>query len=261
MKLELPIYEREWHGIRLADLLVDPAEGKSLAGPAFYDAFYAKLKSLNKPPCPQWEKDKRALGKLMEKEILAPLGKKIGAKPSIFAAACGFGYTEGVWYEEDYPVVFQECQEYSLQKLKERYANARVVCGDIREIDLTEKFDVVTLIGVDYALNVHELESLLMTAKKILTKQGCILLYSPNCLSLRQVLAELTKHALGHYRRNGYIRWGYWRTPSVYHDVVSKVGMMVTREFRNGQERSLHQGLPRLMSLEGNNLVLQLEVV
>lgn len=220
--MELRLYQRNWHGVDLTRLPAAAAVRDKPAGPEFYAEFYAALAAGQGCVDPAWIEGKRSLGR-----ELASLFTKWEPASSILAVASGRAYVEAEWIK-DFEVTFNDCQDSSLAALRERHPGAKCLVGDAHTLQPVERFDIITLITLDYALRHNDLAALLTHLANLLNSGGRIVLYCASTLSWRQFAAETVKHLTSRYRRIPHIFWGWWRSPAEFFKLGRSCGLHTT---------------------------------
>ncbi len=226
------MYQRTWHGIDLTSL---PAAASAVDQPAaaeFYAQFYEALAAGRGRIDPQWLENKRQLGEAIERDLIAPWQRKQGRSPRLLALGSGSAPVERVWHERGHAVTFHECQEASLVETRRLCPAAKFLIGDIFKLEADKKYDLVTLITIDYVMNRREFVAFLARAARWLEPGGQIILYCASTLSFRQMTVEFVKRALGRYQNGRQIFWGYWRTPGEFFKTARAAGLRVAEVYR-----------------------------
>lgn len=228
--MELPLYQTIWHGI---DLLQFPAAKEAQnrpAGPEFYRQFYVELEK--RPVDPAWAAGKAAFGPVCVRKFFAPRERQHGRKPKILSLGVGKGYIEEVWLREGYDVTLQECQEYSMRELLNKYPRARSAVGDASQMQFEDKYDVVAIMALEYSLRRADLLELLRRASAWLAPGGFILFQSAASLSFRQMAAEAVKFVRHKLSPRPRVFWGWWRTVGDMCRLGERAGLRVADIYR-----------------------------
>jgi SAM-dependent methyltransferase len=225
--MEIPMYQTTWHGIDLMQFPAARNAQKSPASPEFFAQFYAALESGQGRIDADWAEHKRRLGETVSLDLIKVWQERTGRKPRILALAVGKGIVEGVWAENGYEVTFNECQDSSLKGLRQRFPQAGFLVGDARSLNPPQRYDLITLIGLDYCMNRAQLGAFLGKVAGWLEPDGQIILCCMNFLSYRRLLAIFLKSAGGYYRRVKHVFWGYWRSTGEFFRVAAIASLKV----------------------------------
>jgi cyclopropane fatty-acyl-phospholipid synthase-like methyltransferase len=209
---------------------------------------------------PGWLAGKRQLGEAIERDLIAPWRKKNRRAPRILALGSGSAPVERVWHERGHAVTFHECQESSLVETRRACPTAEFLIGDIFQLAPEKKYDLVTLITIDYVMNRREFVEFLRRAACWLEPGGQIILYCASTLSFRQMAVEFIKRALGRYRNGRQIFWGYWRTPGEFFRTARAAQLRVSEVYHLGTVLQVPPPLiRRLPPWRSTHLVVTLE--
>jgi hypothetical protein len=218
--MEMRMFQNTWHGIDLTQLPAAATAQDKPAGAEFYAQFYQALSAGRGHIDPQWLESKCQLGEAIERDLIAPWKQKHGRSPRILALGAGKAPVERVWHERGHAVTFHDCQEDSLADVRRLHPQANFLIGDIFKLEPDTRYDLVTMITIDYVMNRREFAAFLSHAARWLDSGGQIVVYCASTLSFRQATVEIAKHCLGVYRRKPHVFWGYWRTPGEFFKVA-----------------------------------------
>ncbi len=233
--MQMRMYQRLWHGIDMTTLPAAKTATDKPVAAEFYAQFYEALAAGRGRIDPQWLENKRGLGEIIERDLITPWQQKHGRSPRILALGSGNAPVERVWHEHGHAVTFHDCQEASLAEMRRLCPSAEFLIGDIFKMVPEKKYDLVTLITIDYVMNREEFVAFLSRAARWLEPGGQIILYCASTLSFRQMAAEIIKRALGRYRNGRQIFWGYWRTPGEFLKTGRAAGLRVAQVYRLGE--------------------------
>src|ERR1022692_1188019 len=259
--MEMRMFQRTWHGIDLTSLPAAMTVSDKPVSVEFYAQFYQALASGRGGIDPQWIKSKRQLGETIERDIIAPWQQKQRRSPRILALGSGSAPVEQVWLQHGHEVTFHDCQEDSLAETRLLYPQAGFLIGDIFQLVPQARYDLVTLITIDYVMNRREFGEFLSRAARWLEVGGRIIVYCGSTLSFRQMGVEMVKRCLGHYRDNRQVFWGYWRTPGEFFISAREAGLQVSDVFYLGGTL-LRKAAPfrrRLPPWRNSHLIVTLE--
>lgn len=201
----------------------------------FYAQFYAALGAGQGKVDDNWLQAKHNLGVAIERDIIAAWKQQHGRAPHILALGTGKGTAERVWHGCDHKITFHDCQEDSLAELRAACPQAGFLVGDFDKLVPPEKYDLITMLTIDYVMNRREFIGFLSRVSRWLTPDGQLIVYCASTLSLRQFTAEIIKRALGRYRNRRQVFWGYWRTPAEFFRAAGAAGLRVTEVYRLGE--------------------------
>ncbi len=254
------MYQRLWHGIDMTTLPAARIAPEKPVAAEFYAQFYEALAEGRGHIDPRWWESKREFGEIIQRDLITPWQQKHGRSPRILALGSGSAPVERVWHEHGHAVTFHDCQEASLAGMRKLYPTAEFLIGDIFKMTPEKKYDLVTLITIDYVMNRREFVEFLQRAARWLEPGGQIILYCASTLSLRQMAAELIKRALGRYRNGRQVFWGYWRTPGEFFKTANAAGLRVTEVYRVGATLQVTPAwMRRLPPWRSTHLVVTLE--
>lgn len=258
--MEIRMFQRTWHGIDLTTLpaaFVDPAKPVSSE---FYAQFYAKLAAGQGKIESHWLQAKRSLGESIERDIIAPWRIQHHRSPHILALGAGAAAAERIWYERDHAVTFHDCQEDSLADTRRTCPRAGFLVGSFDEIAPTDRYDLITMLTIDYVMDHKEFVAFLARSARWLAPNGQLIIYCASTLSFRQLAVETVKRALGRYRNQQQVFWGYWRTPREFFRAARSAGLRLVDIYRFGT--TLHKAgaaTRALPPLRDTNLIFTLE--
>ena len=158
-------------------------------------------------------------------------------------------------------LVFHDCQEDSLKELRETCPQAGFLVGDFDKLVLGDKYDLITMLTIDYVMNRREFTEFLSRAARWLTPEGQLIVYCASTLSCRQFSAEIVKRILGRYRHRRQIFWGYWRTPMEFFCAANAARLQVADVYRFGEPLIKAGRLTRrLPPLRDTNLIVTMSL-
>ncbi len=239
--MEIPAFEREWHGIAF-DRVGTPDAGRR-ADAGFYGAFYALLSEEGSAPDPAWVRAKQNLAEWVEGAVLRPLAAR---RPAILSLGAGLGVMEELWLARGYQVAVQECQPHSLRGLRERHPDVQVFLGDASHVEAPDgAFEAVVLSAIDYIYSRAEYSELLAEVARLLRPGGVAVMVSVSNLSVRGILRSLARAAVAwaRPRDRSALMWGWKRTLSVHlrlgrrHGLRAELVCAFDDEFRPRAER------------------------
>lgn len=221
--MQRPMYIRYWLDVDLTELPAARNQHGKLAGPDVYAQFYEALAAGMGKVDPQWVHTKRSEGRAIAQSILEPWRRRHGRSPRILSLGAGMGIAESLWLEGGLNVVLQDCQERSLRDIAAKFPNARTLIGDVREIAIAGRYDIVSMLALEYVMSRADLKLLFRKIAGCLAGEGLLLLQSVSTLSVRQWLAEMVKANSG--RHENRLLWGWWRTPAEYLRIARGTGL------------------------------------
>jgi len=229
------MFQKSWHGIDLTTMPAAFADPTRPVSSEFYAQFYSALEAGQGKIDEHWLQAKRNLGVAIERDIISAWKQQHGRAPHILALGAGKAFAEGVWHERGHVVTFHDCQEDSLKELRETCPRAGFLVGDFEKLVPGEKYDLITMLTIDYVMNRREFIGFLSRAARWLTPDGQLIVYCASTLSLRQFSAEIVKRILGRYRNHRQVFWGYWRTPGEFFRAAHAAGLQVADVYRFGE--------------------------
>ena len=258
--MQMRMYQRMWHGIDMTTLPAAKTATNQPVAAEFYAQFYEALAAGRGRIDPQWLESKRQFGEIVQRDLITPWQQKHGRSPRILALGSGSAPVERVWHEHGHAVTFHDCQEASLAEMRALHPAAEFLIGDIFKLTPEKKYDLVTLITIDYVMNRREFVEFLRRVARWLEPGGQIILYCASTLSFRQIAVELVKRALGRYRNGRQVFWGYWRTPGEFFKTAKAAGLRVAEVYRLGATLQVPPPLiRRLPPWRSTHLVVTLE--
>ena len=227
------MYLREWDGIEFASLPASQSTDDKPMSAEFYAQLYAALNARGGTN-PSWQRSKTQLGEQLHREVFMPWQARAGRPPIILAVGAGQSFAERVWIEAGLGVTLHDGHEANFAELRTRYPQASFLVGDLRDVEPAQSFDIITLLAVDYILPRADFASLLRRLAGWLRKGGIIVIYTPSMLTVRRLAVECLRRATGAYSRNGYVFWGWWRTPGEFATVATLAGMRLREVWKFG---------------------------
>lgn len=255
------MYQRLWHGLDLTSLPAGRTAEDQPVGAEFYAQFYEALAAGRGRIDPVWLANKRQFGEIIQHSLITPWQRQHGRSPRILALGSGNAPVERVWHEHGHAVTFHDCQEASLAEARRLYPSAGFLIGDIFKLTPEKKYDLVTLITIDYVMNRREFVEFLARAARWLDPGGQIVIYCASTLSFRQMAVEVVKRALGRYRNHRQVFWGYWRTPGEFFKTADRAGLRVAAVYHLGGTalQPVHLLVHRLPPWRSTHLVVTVE--
>lgn len=227
------LYQTEWQGISFSSFA--ETSSKNLADSAFYDAFYcavfqkyAGYEALDA----DWRRSKN--------EITDWLAASLPNGARVLSVGCGLGYMEQRLWQELGKRIELHVQDYASEAL--RWLRQVMPAGHIHDAgeggvqvcqNQNERYDLIYLSAVDYALPDDELIGLLSGIGGCLREGGNVLMISASFLeeSMGHGLIRSGKEAvksllerLGLYQRGQL--WGWMRTRTEYQAVMRDAGFI-----------------------------------
>ncbi|HEX4341985.1 MAG TPA: hypothetical protein VH255_01255 [Verrucomicrobiae bacterium] len=228
------MFQKEWHGIDLITLPGAFSDPTKPASAEFYAQFYAALESGQGKVDEGWLQAKQNLGEVIETHIIAPWKQQHGRSPRILALGAGKAFAERIWYEHGHTLTFHECQAGSLEEVQQACPKADLLIGSFEGLTPDGRYDLITMLTIDYVMNRAEFTEFLSRAGRWLTDDGQLIIYCASTLCLRQFGAEMVKRLLGRYRNNKQVFWGYWRSPNEFFRIAPKAALRVADVYRFG---------------------------
>lgn len=240
-------YQTEWQNIEFSSF--SSMSSNTLADDQFYDAFYKVF--FQKYPNydaldPDWRRKKDEIGDWLAAQL--PDGSRV------LSVGCGLGYVEQrLWclHKDRIDLHVQDFASDSLRWLKQVLPSANIHDIHIEKIDarkenaMTEKFDVIYLCAVDYAMPDKEMINLLSELRSGLRKSGCILLISASFLNesmLGRIVRNLKDTAKWFLERIGLRDrgqlWGWMRSADDYQALMQRAGLLGVQQ---GFIETVHQ--------------------
>ena len=250
--MEIRMHQRSWHGIPLASLESAKRLGNSPAGTEFYLEFYAKLAAGYGRIPEEWTAEKIRLGQALGRLFLT-----WRQNPRILAVGCGTALVEREWLQLAGDITFNDCQAASMESLKSEIPDAKTIVADARNLPSDQKFDIITLITIDYALAHTDLAGLLTNLARSLAPGGRIVLYCASTLNWRQLAVESGKFILGRRKPDDSVFWGWWRSPAEFTRLGGKCGLESEAYSHTGSGiRRRPKWCRSLMSLRSTNFTI-----
>lgn len=231
MKLEH--YENHWRGIRFRDISSFSGDRNAIAGPQFYSDFYTLLASkADTEENQNWIRGKKHFSKEVLEKVINPWKDQYGRSPKILSVGVGEGIIEEEWLKLNLDVTLQECQEFSLQAFKNRYPYAKMVIGDIRDLNFSDTYDLICLLTVDYCLTDHELLEVFQKMRMLLSDQGRLINYTANSISYRRwMIWSIKRYCLRTYHDGTYMKWGWYRSPGLINAIARLAQWKLDNQF------------------------------
>jgi len=165
---EIPFWADEWFDIKFQDLAV-PLSSKNLATSDFYNAFYnrlfSKYRGFETLPA-EWRQSK--------KDTAYALGDEMHKNAIVLSYGCGIGYIEKILAEKrpDISLTAHDFADTAKLWIGREITNLKYV----DRLDTNNKFDVIYLCQVLYALSQQDAVRLLKILSNNLKKEGKIIL-------------------------------------------------------------------------------------
>ena len=227
--MQLRAFQNTWHSINLDRLAC--GDNSKPAGPELYERFYKALDQGIGRTDEAWASNKRQTGRFVSSEVFGNWEVRTGRSPRILALCVGTCVAERVWLQEGWDVTLHECQTASLKDIRSEFPAVPVLIGDIRDLTISQRFDIIVLLTGDYFLTRSELQGFLWRVTETLAEDGLLVIHSVSILSVWQALKEMVKVASGKYRRAVWVLWGYWRTPSEFARSARQAGLCLQANY------------------------------
>ncbi|WP_130611110.1 class I SAM-dependent methyltransferase [Fluviispira sanaruensis] len=177
-------YQTEWNGINLLEIAKDKAtlNKNGLPNSLFYKKFYNKLKEKSFNVNDEWKNLKRNTSTMLE-SIINDVANELNIeakKLSIISIGCGLGIVELPFIEKGYNITLHEIQSESLdfikEKVKQRNLNIRTIEGNITDLMIMEKYDIVYLGFIEYTFTQKkEYQKFLSSLYNLLNTNGYLI--------------------------------------------------------------------------------------
>jgi len=118
-----------------------------------------------------------------------------------------------------------------LTNIVQKYPQVKVLTCDVRELPLSETYDLIFAIGIDYVLGDEELSGLFACLAKNLSESGKIVLHSSSILSLKNTVSLLEKSIERKIGITEGVFWGWFRTPRTVNRLAAKIGLSVHEQY------------------------------
>ena len=224
------LYQTHWHDIPFSSF--SELSSTKIAGAAFYDAFYLELfkkyadyESLDF----NWRQSKD--------EIADWISSSLSEGNQVLSVGCGLGYLEQRLWRKHGDRIELHVSDYASESLRwlrqvmpaDRIHNAESIQSH------KERYNLVFLSGVDYALSNKNLVALLAGLRDSLCKDGEVMITSQSFLkneTLKDKIVEFVKSAakrmliflgLRHAEKRGQL-WGFMRSRSEYQATMRAAG-------------------------------------
>jgi SAM-dependent methyltransferase len=166
--IEKPFWQAEWHNIKFKNLDITLSADK-LASSDFYSSFYTKLFSTYKNAeslPPDWLINKTATAEAIEKEI--------GQNAAVLSYGCGLGFVEKqlARFRPDLSITAFDFAETAARWIKRDLYNITYT----RTVQDGDKYEVIYLCQVLYALSFSDSVDLLKSLSKHLKNNGKLIL-------------------------------------------------------------------------------------
>lgn len=229
-------YQTEWQDIRFGGFY--PLSSVTLAGQEFYDAFYCQVfdrySNYDSLP-PSWRGSKDL--------IIDWLAASIPYKAKVLSVGCGLGYIEQrLWrlHSDCMDLYVQDFSACALKWIKQilpaDHINANVCCASLERSKI-ERFNLVYLSAVDYAMIDDELISFLTDLKTNIVDGGSLLMISASFSEesigqkIMNGIKDLVKWLLeiSGIRHRGQF-WGWMRSRAEYRSVMQLAGFTMVSD-------------------------------
>ena len=227
-------YQTQWHDVKFDDFYQTSIN--NLAGAEFYDAFYSILfkKYLNYDDLDvNWRGKKNEIADWLSS--ISPEGGRI------LSIGCGIGYIEQRICSSNDRGLELHVHDYAPQALfwlKKVLPDDRIHIGGA--FSTFNKFDLIYLCAVDYAMKNDELISLLSEGRRNLNNNGKLIIISASFLEeqsvkesliynikevMRLILSLLSLRSMGQF-------WGWLRSAKEYREAMTEAGFVSVAEGR-----------------------------
>ena len=239
--MKIKVYENKWHDIPFDKLKVNLTSSKK-ASLEFYNNFYERFfllyngyNELSK----EWLKGKIGVAKIIEKKL------SIGS--DVLSYGCGIGFIEK-YIAEIRDDIKLDCYDYSTNASKWIKNQKRI--NFITDVKKLKKYDTIFMVELLYSFNNEEILQLLNNLKKLLNKNGQIIISNTslkpreNGLVEKNIITQIYKFIKDHTRpfyfslfKNKKIQfWGYQRDKQEYEKLFYLSGYKPKENF-NGTEK------------------------
>ncbi len=218
--MKIPIHQTNWYDIDLEKIAKNISHPLSkLADEEFDRAFYHEL-LVNKRGniSESWVQKKHNLSDW----LLTYINQNSLEKLPILSLGCGIGIVEQPLLKARLKVDLQECQEFSIQYLKNNHPSEFEKTKFILSLNLedipNDAYDVVLAIGVTYALSDTILSQFVHQVKRIL-KKGGIFIWCDPAITLKRFI--LYKYQILRGVHHAGVLWGWQRSIKIWDNLAA----------------------------------------
>ncbi|GJQ50991.1 MAG: hypothetical protein HKUEN01_33770 [Candidatus Kuenenia stuttgartiensis] len=221
--MELILYEENWLNIPLQG--VTEGSGEKVADASFYNSFYKTFIEKDAKLEQGWVEYKMAVSDWIEKTILAQAQHAVKSPLKILSLGVGTGLIEKEWISKGYDVHLQECQETSLEIIKNCYPEIKTYICDARSIPSADStYHVVVFVTLDYVFDRKGYTELLQEIKRLLCPGGTTVCYCVSNMTYKTILSSIKRKIF--LKKSGGIPWGYARTVREHIRLGTCVGLI-----------------------------------
>lgn len=220
--LEAPLFESEWNGIRLADVLTGLGMTREqLCSSEFYAAFYRALGE-RRFDLPQAWLDGKGKAAARLSFILTREATRLGRGPNVLSIGAGLGVMELPLIAEGWDIELQECQAESLAYFRQHRSGdgTRIRIGQPSALP-SKAYDVVYLSQVAYALPRGVYAAMLEEAARLLRPGGLCAIWEPECSMMMAIAMRWRKLP------PGQVFWGWRRSQVLHRKLAEAAGFRV----------------------------------
>ena len=194
-------YQSEWHHIKFSEFTTLSQD--RIADSKFYDLFYQNLFKKYRQfddLDANWRKNKEDIGNWLSRYFYSSI--------NILSFGCGLGFLE-YYLTKSNPnlnLYISDFSEKALKWIKKHVNKEKIITPNLENFH--QSFDLIYLSAVDYALDDKELIEILISCRKVLKKDGQIILISASYLKSNKI--KILKQDQ---------RWGWLRSRSAYQKI------------------------------------------
>ena len=221
------LYQTEWHNIKFESFVKMSPD--KIADTDFYTAFYSAFfkKYMGIEDLEQeWLRLKLQVSELIRDKC------RLKKEHSVLSIGCGLGVTEKRLIDEGYNVEITEVTEKALKWLLPHISPEKVYLGIFPDcLPAVNRYDVIYLASVEYALTDKELLGMLKAVKDRLLPGGVCSIISwsfDNSVNTQSAFRRIAGMAVNIVRNRKPSRggqfWGYIRKRGEFHKIMRKAG-------------------------------------
>ena len=239
--MELRMFLREAYGVPVTEIAASCADPQKPVGAEFYSQLFSKLKEI--PRDPAWIEAKRDFARFVDARFFQSWQQSHAQAPRLLTVGSGEAVAERVWADKGYPITFHDGHDACFPEIQNAYPNAKFLVSGLEELAPTDTFDFITILASDYVLPRIALVELFRRLGRSLSGNGRIFIFCPNLLSLRRLTIESLRQIVRAHRRNGYVFWGWWRSPGEFSRVAQAAGLVLKDTLRPSPSGWIPAGL------------------